>query len=710
MGAATPDPMLQVIFETEVSESVATMQDHLLRIEEGPADRPQHLAELLRLAHDIKGSARVVGAVEVARLAHALEARLLGWRDPASVDPAGVDLALSACDLLGQLSIDAGAPDAGNGAAGERRARARELVAALDPGTDAKPVAPRRGTQTQPETPAVAPAPSPPGSASPAADGTNAGSARGAGRHETLRVTRSRVEAVMGHVIDGLAHGKLVEERYQALRRALTSLRELRGPKRDDTPRALARFRDEKIATTAVVCEAARKLGDALREFLSDLGDMDRAAYELCVVPCAPLVGHLERVARDAAAALGRRVRLDVEGRGIELDKALVDELKGPLTHAVRNAVDHGIEGPEERTTAGKAATGVLRLVLREDDEAVRIVLSDDGRGIDRAAVAARLGDDATGLDDRGLLARLLRAGVSTRDTATELSGRGIGLGALAALADRLRGDVTLTSQPGQGTTVSLRLPARYSLLDALTVESGGLPLVIPMSGVCRIEPADDRVDVPSIARVLGFEDGGPDSHVLTLQGREKRGRFAIGRLGVHTEVVQRPVGAHLQQVPFASGVTVLPSGSPAWVLDPRELVDACSDRPGAGRAGLLRRILLVDDSRALRTVLHGDLVRAGYDVVLADDGLTALDRIEAMTVDAVVSDVQMPRLDGLGLLLRCRDRLPVVLITTDESPETARRARELGAAAFLVKDPSLGSRVEAVLADIFSRKLESNP
>jgi CheY-like chemotaxis protein len=390
----------------------------------------------------------------------------------------------------------------------------------------------------------------------------------------------------------------------------------------------------------------------------------------------------------------------------------LIEQLQGPLTHAVRNAVDHGIESPEERATAGKQAEGTLRLELREEAEALLVQLEDDGRGIDRAAVRALLGEAARDLEDKDLLALLPRAGVSTRETATEISGRGIGLGAMAALADSLRGELTLTSPPGRGTTISVRLPRRLSLLDGLVVWAGDLPLVLPISAVRHIEPADERAPGPSLAARLGRPPGGRITHVVTLQGRDRLARLGIERLGAHTEVVQRPVGAHLGRVPLISGVTLLPNGMPAWIVDPRELVDACGpdSAPRDDGAGATRRILLVDDSRTLCAALRADLVRAGYDIVLADDGVTALDRIQVLRFDAVVSDVEMPRLDGFGLLQHCAGKLPVVLISSLSDEETASRARALGAAAFLVKDPSLGSRVESVLADLFSRNPERVP
>ncbi|MHC5209814.1 MAG: response regulator [Planctomycetota bacterium] len=698
MGSAAPDPTLQGIFETEVSEFMETTQAHLLRIEAGEHDWATRLPEMLRLTHDVKGSARVVGAAEVAHLAHALEARLLTWRDRKSVDSASVQPALDACDMLAALAADAGA-DADDEVR-ERVARARALAAALDPDVTAETASPPvRRVTSMPVPPSI-----------PATAGQR--EARRADSVETLRVDRQRIDAVARLSSDGLVQLKLMEERYQNMRTALRALGRMRLPAEDDAPRALARIRDEMLATISQVCRSSLELGEVISDITSGIGELDYSAYDLCTVPCTPLVGHLERVARDAATALGRQVRLEVEGRDIQLDKAVVEKLKAPLTHAVRNAVDHGIEAPDERVTAGKDAVGVLRLVLREDHETLVVRLTDDGRGIDRAAVRARLGPEATDLDDRDLLARLLRCGLSTRDAATEISGRGIGLGSLVTLAHDLHGEVTLTSRPGHGTTVRMRLPLRLSLLEALVVESCGVSLVLPRSGVGRVESAGDDIPAPELGTFLGLAGEESGTHVVTLLGGDRQARFAVDGPGAQKDIVQRPVGAHLGRVPFASGLTVLPNGHPAWILDPRELVEACGETPGGSVAGKAptRRILLVDDSRSLRKQLHDDLTRAGFDVVLANDGLTALDRIEAMTIDAVVSDVQMPRVDGFELLQRCPERLPVILISSVKGPDTKRRALALGAVAFLVKEPDLGSRVEAVLADMFSRNLEVNP
>jgi chemotaxis protein histidine kinase CheA/ActR/RegA family two-component response regulator len=449
---------------------------------------------------------------------------------------------------------------------------------------------------------------------------------------------------------------------------------------------------------------AVQRLAESLRPLDADVRRLDERARDLCVVPVAPLATHLERVARDAAATLGREVRLVVEGREARLDKELVDLLKGPLTHAVRNAVDHGIEDPRERTAAGKPEAGTLRLSLEESGQSIRITLADDGRGIDRGLVRARLGERARGLGDAELLAALLRSGISTRDTATELSGRGLGLGSLAVVADRLRGDATLTSELGQGTSIELRLPLRLSLLEGLLVEASGCRFVLPVDALLPLgTPCADPV---RLATHLGLPDAGAPGRVLVLRGRTSGAGIVVDSVGATLEVVRRPLGAHLGRVPCVEGATILPDGEPALILDARELADSLRPADAGERS---RRILLVDDSATLRATLGRALLEAGHEVVLAEDGQEALERLAADGCDGVVSDVQMPRLGGWELLERCAGRLPFVLMTAYPEEGGPERARALGACAYFAKDEALAGRVVAALETALSQPVETS-
>jgi chemotaxis protein histidine kinase CheA len=347
---------------------------------------------------------------------------------------------------------------------------------------------------------------------------------------------------------------------------------------------------------------------------------------------------------------------------------------------------------------------------LVDEGQSVCLQLSDDGRGIDRAAVRARLGASAEGLDDRELLATLLRAGVSTRETVTELSGRGVGLGSLAVVAQDLRGDATLESEPQRGTTLELRLPLKVSLLRGLLVQAAGCRFILPADGLVSV-----RTPWPSavpLAELLGLAAVGAQDQIVVLRGRNGPAGIAVDQIGALREVVRRPLGAHLGRAPFVEGATVLSDRDPALILDPRELADACAERtavPAASRAGG-RRVLLVDDSLTLRASLEHALTKAGYAVQLAGDGVAALELLEGAEFDAIVSDVQMPRMDGWQLLERSGGRVPFVLVTACPEADGLRRARRSGAFAYLAKDELLGERVVASLETALSHLQESSP
>jgi two-component system chemotaxis sensor kinase CheA len=278
-------------------------------------------------------------------------------------------------------------------------------------------------------------------------------------------------------------------------------------------------------------------------------------------------------------------------------------------------------------------------------------------------------------------------------------------------VADQLRGDVELSSVAGQGSTLTLKLPRRLSLVAGAVVEAGGSLFVVPLSGVAGVEG-----DVPrsrDLAAMLGLPPGARPARTLLLKGRDTDVPFAVTRVGEPVEVVRRSVGAHLGRVAFVEGATILPGGQPAFILDARALAAACGgatlSAPGSG-APAPRRVLLVDDSPTLRAKLHQDLSAAGFEIVLAEDGLMALERLAAQPCDAVVSDVQMPHLDGFQLLARCGGEVPVVLITAWPDQVAEVRARELGAAAYIPKDDQLAERVVRALHTIPSLAPETAP
>jgi len=703
--AAAPDPSLLPIFEAEVDEIVQTLHAHLLRLEHGAPDARSLLADMLRLTHDVKGSARVVGYQHVSRLAHALESRLQRWRGAASVGPAEIGLALTACDLLWQLT--SGHEEA------ELVPVATELMAALeDPASVATAATPAGAAPALASAPGGEPA-------AAAATSRVRPAGRGAPSDEILKVSREQLDAMSGSVADALVTLLSCNERLDELQRASHDLRNVHLPRPGASKREVARARGETEEAIDHVREAVRELSAALSTLDRDLRAVDVRARDLCLVPFAPLATHLERVARDTATLLGREIDFAVEGRESHIDKELADYVKGPLTHAVRNAVDHGIEPPAERERAGKPRAGQLTLSVIQDEPTLRLTLRDDGRGIDRAAVRARLGPSSDVLDDRQLLATLLRAGVSTRETVTEISGRGVGLGSLSVVAQELRGDATLTSEPQRGTTVELRLPLKLSLIRGLVVRVGAHHFVVPGESLVAVK-TECPTAVP-LAGVLGLEGAPAGKEVVVLRGRDGVAGVTVEHVDKVREIVRRPLGAHLGRTRLVEGVTILGDGQPALILDARAVAECCppADTPASPAPELgpaesapygARRVLIVDDSPTLRVTLQQALTRAGFEVLQAGDGLEALGQLGRTSCHAIVSDVQMPRMDGWQLLERCAGRLPFVLMTARPEPDGAARARHSGACAYIAKDDALGERVAALLHTELGQLQESLP
>jgi len=701
MCPAPPDPSLLAVFRTEVVESVGVIHDSLLRIERNGPERPELLEDVLRLAHDLKGSAHVVGFGQLGRLAHALESRLLRWRDAVTVSSGEIDLAFRSSDVLKDLSVDESDQESiGRAIAliaeleSESEAPAKVVDATVDPGDmrDAPVTPPPRMDRRERR--------------SPSAD-------RRRSSGDTLRVARAHVERMSDEVAVMLADSLGAQARLDELDRSIATLQGIRFPDREARKCEFVRALSEVGTSAARIRAACGTLGETLRQLGQHARELDQRSRVLSLVPVNPLLVHLERVARDTAAAVGREVDVIVEGRDLLAGPTLLEALKGPLTHAVRNAVDHGIETPSRRRSAAKPPRGTLRIALSEVGDSLHCEVSDDGSGIDIDSVRRRLGDRVAGLDDEQVLRELLRSGVSTRDVATEFSGRGIGLGSLAVTADRLRGNISVDSTPGLGCKLLIDVPLQLSLLDGLVVEASGSSFVLPLAGVVEVERGEGK-GAP-LASILGLSDPGRPAHVVTLKGRDRDVSVGVDEVCGRNEVVRRPLSTHLGRVPFVEGVTTLPRGEPVLILDAREIADACGGavdhdpaRTAEADAGATR-ILLVDDSATLRAKLGQDLGQAGFEVVLAADGQAALEKLAAMHCAAMVTDVQMPGMDGFELLSLCAGKLPVILITAFPEQLGRERAEALGASAYITKSDHLGVDVLDALEARLSRPMEIN-
>lgn len=516
---------------------------------------------------------------------------------------------------------------------------------------------------------------------------------------------------------------------------------------RADLPAQLRRL-TEQASDLAVLAESARTAaasmvdrGDTLVRVSLQLWDSLQA---LRIVPIRGLFQRLARVVHEAARVEGRQVEVVMAGEETGVDRAVQDRAFEPLLHVARNAVSHGIESPTERARAGKPPAGRVALAAHREGNTLVIAIEDDGKGLDEDAIAAkarrlgRLGPDETLSRDR-LRALIFESGFSTRSQANDISGRGVGMDVVAREVGQLRGTLDVDSQTGRGTRLTLRLPARLALEPALIVRVGGQPFAFPASQVEQAQPFEP----PAPSRDPSLESARAAPEDLTVTYRDETipvifGREVVGvgrpdpalwptlllvRTGTRLiglvvdaidraeDLVIKPMGELLAGHPLVSGTSLSINGEVILVLNAAGLERWFKLRkaPGSGPAvsspvpgrddgspGGRMAVLVVDDSISVRRGVARQLHGLGLDVHEVSDGVEALRRLRSSCFGLVVTDLEMPRLDGLALLAEIKRSptlapIPVIVASTRGDSETRRRVLDLGGEAFLAKpvDPS---------------------
>ena len=657
------------IFLEEADELVRKLDRRLLQLEQAPGDE-EALRSALRLAHTLKGSARMVGLVEVSELGHRLETDLKAAAEGGGFTPEAVSR------LLGRVD--------------ELRAR---LAGA----------APRKG-----EAPRSGPAVDVPA-------GPGDGARDAAGR---IRVSTERLEALQ-NLVDDLAIQKArLVERVERLRRAVAAVGQLPWDAPEGTPCAGEGPRR--------VMRLLSSKGLAL--FFEDINRLDQLTSELQdhvldlrMVPVGDILEGYRRTVRDLARELGKEVELEVDGKLTELDRALLDAVQSPLAHLVRNAVDHGIEPPAERERAGKPRAGRLSLRAYHRAGAVVLEVEDDGKGLDPRRIRRRAVEKglmapeaAEALPDEETFYLLCEPGFTTRDRVSQVSGRGMGLDVVKTRVERLKGSLSIQSAEGRFTRFRLFLPLSVSTLSALVVQVGDMRYALPSLFVDRCELADgaelaerdglwpvgDRMlPVVSLAWALGGEGRLPQSRVglVTLRFRNRQMVIQVDRLEDEREMVVKPLGAHLAGVRFVSGISFLPTGETVPVINVVDLYSRWRDlerrrrfrheaRPGPGR------VLVVDDSVTTRHMEETLLRQLGLETRSASNGAEAWRLLQSERVDLVVTDVDMPDMDGLELTRRIRAHaalagLPVMVVSNRAGDADREAARAAGVDVYLTKD-----------------------
>ncbi|MEO5379144.1 MAG: hybrid sensor histidine kinase/response regulator [Magnetococcus sp. DMHC-6] len=509
----------------------------------------------------------------------------------------------------------------------------------------------------------------------------------------------------------------------------------------------------EKVAgDRSLLIPGLESLGGQLRRIrhalYEDEAGLDLVARELeerirnlRLLPLTTIFNLFPRMVRDLARQQGKQVELVVEGGETTADKRIIEELKSPLTHLVRNAIDHAMELPAQRVERGKAEVGILLLKASRTPTHVVVELIDDGRGLDaqaikETAIRKKLYTESQleGFTMAQLYALIFLPGFSTSQMVTDLSGRGVGLDAVRVNVERLKGVVLVDSIPGKGCSFTIRLPITLATTPVFIVSEYGQTFAIPVDFVQTVR----RVPSGEVFSLEGRDtlllDGLPVSvgrlgHLLRLAPPAKRGSdqkethipciflvYGEERLGLFVdelvseqEIVLKAHGAILKRVRNISGATILGSGEVCMVLNPQDLIRTIQKQTifGSGveqsaEEGLVlkiqKKVLLVEDSITTRTQEKRILEEAGYQVEVAVDGLDALNKLGKNTFDAIISDVQMPNLDGLALTEKIRtnkiyQNIPIILVTSLASDEDMRRGLEVGANAYITK-PAFDQRI----------------
>jgi len=592
------------LFHTESRGQLEQCAAHLLAWEQDP-QATVALQGLFRAVHTLKGMAGSLGFTNLTALAHGFEDLLAGLRDrsaPASgpviqlgfdtVDrlEQGVELAvagqddqLAIDDLLTRLVSAVPAP-AADGRGGEASTATAEYRVAGAVGTSGFPVRVRLRADTP--MPAARAAVvlreaerlgTVTGVTPPVEDWMR----EGFGGDLVFRLDtelppeeiRSRIGRLPG--VGEVLAGAVAVPRRRTMRvevARLDTMVHLAG----ELVRIRNRFR--------VVADARRDPDlEAVAERLERaVGRLQEEVFGTRLAPVAEVLDRFPRTVRDLARQLGKRARLHVEGEAIELDRAILDELADPLLHLVRNALDHGLESPEDRATAGKPAEGMVAIRARRERNSVVIEVVDDGRGVDREAVRTRAGGQVGVDGDDTLLAILAQPGFSTAAGVTEVSGRGVGIDAVAEWTRRFGGALALSSTPGHGTTVVIRLPLTVSIVPALLLDVAEHRLAVPLTyvaetsrlGRSRGAPADPPPDLPLLDLGLGQGNGPSGARrgvVLDVAGR--RGVLPVDRLLGQEDIVITPLAEPRDLPPWVNGATILADGLPALVVDPSVLV-----------------------------------------------------------------------------------------------------------------------------------------
>jgi two-component system sensor histidine kinase and response regulator WspE len=780
----TPDQMrdasLFELFTLEAEAQTQVLSAGLLALERSPTQADQ-LEACMRAAHSLKGAARIVGVGAGVSVAHVMEDCLVSAQEGRLLlQPEHIDALLAGTDLLMRIATP------GDSAASQSDVDAyvARLTTLLASGVGAARSVGMPATPAPLASPALADhlaneadSPSPDTilqGAAPAMDEpqpVSASEPAHARQTEQRRLSDSteRVLRVTAERLNGLldlSSKALVEtQRIKPLLAGMQRLKRLQIGS-DRALEALGASLDE----AGLEGDARKALEDArsllslahqmlvqqtaeLDEFGWQSGQRAQQLYDTALAcrmrPFADVLTGQARMVRDLGRELGKQVQLQVEGEKTQVDRDVLEKLEAPLTHLLRNAVDHGIELPEQRIARGKGVEGLIRLRASHHAGQLVVELSDDGGGVNlerlrRSIIERGLSpaETAAQLSEEELLSFLFLPGFSLRDKVTQISGRGVGLDAVQHMVRQMHGSVTLQHEPQVGSRFRIELPLTLSVVRSLVVEVGGEAYAFPLAHIDHmrdLQPQDivqlegrqhfwhdeRHVGLVAASQLLNRPPGQSSDaalKVVVIRERDAVYGVAVERFVGERTLVVMPLDARLGKVQDISAGALLDDGSVVLIIDVEDLLRSVEKLLSTGRleridrrerqgAGVVtrKRVLVVDDSLTVRELERKLLVSRGYEVAVAVDGMDGWNALRAEDFDLLITDIDMPRMDGIELvtLLRRDTRLqslPVMVVSYKDREEDRRRGLDAGADYYLAKasfhDDALLDAVAELIGD----------
>jgi two-component system sensor histidine kinase and response regulator WspE len=737
------------LFRQETETQVAIIVEGLLALEQGSAEL-QRLEALMRAAHSLKGAARLVNLDEAVKVAHAIEdCFVAAQKGQLQLSPERIDLLLKGADLLSRIAQQPEVPSENQKQ--EIHREVQQFLDLLKASLETAPQSPPAAVPLTQDSPTnetahvlkdAAALPEEHSEQSSESENRAATENQRLMSRAPVRVAADQIDRLMRLAGESVVAARWVEtfnrdlqklKRLQSsLTASLSTLNEsLISAQSDVAVRGqVAELKDKQVAFSQTLIERIAELEQFERRFNNLSGDLYHGVLDCRMRPFAEGVQGLPRMVRDVARSLGKTAELTIRGEDTPVDREVLELIESPLGHLLRNAIDHGLESPDERVRQGKPPQGHIRLEARHFAGQLHIIIEDDGRGIDLSTLKQTLVNRqmvtsamSESLTQQELFEFLFLPGFSLKSSVTEVSGRGVGLDAVQTAIKKIGGVITITSQLHQGTKFELQLPLTLSVVRTLLVEIAGEPFAFPLARVNSVFKLP-QTQVESVEGRQHFVSGGSQIGLVLaheILGQEKPSAFedelavvilgdAAHQYGVvvdgflgERELVVRPLDPRLGKIQDISAAALMPDQSPVLIIDVEDFIHSIRHMASGRRLAQVsqaldtlsgqrrKRVLVVDDSLTVRELERKLIAGRGYEVEVAVDGMDAWNAVRSGHYDLIVTDVDMPRLDGIELVTLIKrdarlNSLPVMIVSYKDREEDHRRGLEAGADYYLTK------------------------